>query len=175
MLVPLYVLIMGFSPKYAIPLSNITVFGGACANFIMNQRKRHPTADRPLMDWDLILVMQPMTIAGALLGSFLNKLLPELILTISLVLLLGYTTHTTLKKGFQAYAKESKAAKDAANASALSRMMAQAAAHGGATEKERLLTMYAGQGYEALPCYDQPDWVLALSGREATRYHRKAL
>ena len=139
MLVPLYVLIMGFSPKYAIPLSNITVFGGACANFIMNQRKRHPTADRPLMDWDLILVMQPMTIAGALLGSFLNKLLPELILTISLVLLLGYTTHTTLKKGFQAYAKESKAAKDAANASALSRMMAQAAAHGGATEKERLL------------------------------------
>ena len=62
------------------------------------------------MDWDLILVMQPMTIAGALLGSFLNKLLPELLLTISLVLLLSFTTNATLKKGFQAYHKETAAA-----------------------------------------------------------------
>ena len=54
MLVPLYILVMGFSPKHAIPLSNVTVFGGACANFYLNQPKRHPKADRPLMDWDLI-------------------------------------------------------------------------------------------------------------------------
>ena len=34
-------------------------------------------------------VMQPMTIAGALIGSFLNKILPELPLVICLVLLLA--------------------------------------------------------------------------------------
>ena len=44
-----------------------------------------------------------------------------------------------------------------------------------ATSQQRLLQMYAGQGYEELPSFDQPGWVLALSGREATRYHRKAL
>jgi ribosomal protein S18 acetylase RimI-like enzyme len=43
-----------------------------------------------------------------------------------------------------------------------------------ATQQERLLAMYAAQGYEALPSFDQPDWVLALAGREATRYHRKS-
>jgi uncharacterized membrane protein YfcA len=58
----------GFSPKHAIPLSNVTVFGGSLANHMVNRSKRHPSADRPLVDYDLILVMQPMTIAGALLG-----------------------------------------------------------------------------------------------------------
>ena len=47
-LVPIYILVMRFSPKHAIPLSNITVFGGAVANTILNVRKRHPLADRPL-------------------------------------------------------------------------------------------------------------------------------
>ena len=116
MLVPLYILVMGFSPKHAIPLSNVTVFGGACANLYLNQPKRHPKADRPLMDWDLILIMQPMTIAGALLGSFVNKILPTIILTICLVALLAYTTHGTLQKGFAAFKKESDA--NAAKASA---------------------------------------------------------
>jgi hypothetical protein len=47
-LVPIYILVMGFSPKHAIPLSNITVFGGALANMWLNLNKRHPMADRPL-------------------------------------------------------------------------------------------------------------------------------
>ena len=60
-LVPIYILVMDFSPKHAIPLSNITVFGGAVANTLLNTRKRHPLADRPLVDWDLILVMEPLS------------------------------------------------------------------------------------------------------------------
>lgn len=44
-----------------------------------------------------------------------------------------------------------------------------------ATQKSDLLSMYAAMRYEALPAFDQPWWVLALSGREPTRYHRKAL
>jgi hypothetical protein len=54
-LVPVYILILGFSPKHAIPLSNVTVFAGAVANTFLNVPKRHPLADRPLVDWDLIL------------------------------------------------------------------------------------------------------------------------
>lgn len=92
----------------AIPLSNITVFGGALANMLLNFKKRHPLADRPLIDWDLILVMEPLTIAGALMGAFLNKLLPELFLTVMLVLLLSFTAYTTLKKAFKMYKAESR-------------------------------------------------------------------
>ncbi len=35
---------------------------------VMNLSKRHPDADRPLVDWDLILVMEPLTMAGAVSG-----------------------------------------------------------------------------------------------------------
>ena len=40
----------------------------------------HPNADRPLVDWDLILIMEPLTIGGALAGSFLNKVTYQLVL-----------------------------------------------------------------------------------------------
>jgi len=117
-LVPIYILVMGFSPKHAIPLSNVTVLGGAFANTFLNWNKRHPDADRPLIDWDLILVMEPLTIAGALIGAFLNKLLPELILTALLVALLSFTAYTTLTSAVKMYKKESKLIRERLSSSA---------------------------------------------------------
>jgi uncharacterized membrane protein YfcA len=105
-LVPCYILLMKFSPKHAIPLSNITVFGGALANTYLNAKKRHPLADRPLVDWDLILVMEPLTIAGALIGVFINKLLQEEVLVVMLVVLLAFTSYNTLTKAVKMYKLE---------------------------------------------------------------------
>eukprot|EP00611_Tribonema_gayanum_P011064 TRINITY_DN21199_c0_g1_i1.p1 TRINITY_DN21199_c0_g1~~TRINITY_DN21199_c0_g1_i1.p1 ORF type:complete len:524 (+),score=113.26 TRINITY_DN21199_c0_g1_i1:90-1661(+) len=121
-LVPIFVLIMRFHPKYAIPLSNITIFGGAITNVALNLSKRHPLADRPLVDWDLILVMEPLTIGGALVGSFINKVLPEEILALSLVILLTLTAHRTLKKGASMYAKETRAMAQQAKAGKMSEL-----------------------------------------------------
>jgi Sulfite exporter TauE/SafE len=64
-LVPLLIIVLGFHPKYAIPLSNFTILGSSITNMILNIPKRHPEAERPLVDWDLILVMEPVTMAGA--------------------------------------------------------------------------------------------------------------
>ena len=64
-LVPLLMLVYGFAPKYAVPLSNFTIVGSSITNMVLNIPKRHPDADRPLVDWDLILVMEPLTMAGA--------------------------------------------------------------------------------------------------------------
>jgi hypothetical protein len=69
MLVPIYIIVLGFAPKYAIPLSNVTVLGGAVTNVACAWHKRHPAADRPLIDWDLILVMQPMQLVGGARGA----------------------------------------------------------------------------------------------------------
>jgi uncharacterized membrane protein YfcA len=113
-LIPIYIIIMDFSPRYALPLSIVTVFGGSIANTLANLSKRHPSADRPLIDWDLILVMEPPAIAGALIGAFLNKILPELLLTVLLVILLSYTAWTTLEKAIQMYKKENRQIEQAA-------------------------------------------------------------
>jgi len=50
--------------------------------------------------------MEPLTIAGALMGAFLNKLLPEILLTVLLVVLLSFTAHKTLTKAFKLYKVE---------------------------------------------------------------------
>ena len=105
-LVPIYILVLGFMPKHAIPLSNVTVFGGALANTIRNVNNRHPNADRPLIDWDLILVMEPSTLAGALIGANLNKVLSETVIAVMLVVLLTFTAYNTLKKAMKLYRKE---------------------------------------------------------------------
>ena len=108
MLVPLYILVMGFHPRMAIPLANVTIFGGSVANNLLNVPKRHPNkaVDRPLIDYDLVLVMEPLTIAGAVIGAIINKLAPEWLITFCLVSTLFFTAQKTWKKGFSTYEKE---------------------------------------------------------------------
>jgi len=63
----------GFPAKYAVALSNFTIVGGAVANLFFNINRRHSFKPKPLIDWDLILVMEPSTILGAVIGGYLNK------------------------------------------------------------------------------------------------------
>eukprot|EP01024_Parvocaulis_polyphysoides_P073728 TRINITY_DN9505_c0_g2_i5.p1 TRINITY_DN9505_c0_g2~~TRINITY_DN9505_c0_g2_i5.p1 ORF type:complete len:247 (-),score=23.55 TRINITY_DN9505_c0_g2_i5:157-897(-) len=72
-LVPLYILVGQFSTISAVALSNVTVMGGALANLSCNIRRRNQFIDRPLIDWDLIMIMEGPTILGAILGGYLNK------------------------------------------------------------------------------------------------------
>ena len=53
------------------------------------------------------MIMEPLAIAGALLGAFLNKLLKEEVLVVMLVLLLSFTAYNTLKKAVKMYKIES--------------------------------------------------------------------
>ena len=48
-LVPLFILMLHWDPKYAIPLSNVTIFAGGIMNTAVNCGKRHPVANRPLV------------------------------------------------------------------------------------------------------------------------------
>ena len=43
------------------------------ANLFFNIGRRHSFKPKPLIDWDLILVMEPSTILGAIIGGYLNK------------------------------------------------------------------------------------------------------
>merc|ERR1740124_2153840 len=97
-LVGVYIIVMGFPPKVAIPLSCITSLGISLVSTITNAPKRHPLTDRPMIDWDLILIMQPLTLFGAIAGTYPNKILAEKVLITLLVLLLSIIAHNTLKR-----------------------------------------------------------------------------
>ena len=109
LIVPILILVFGFNPKHAIALSNFTILGCSIMNVFLNLSKRHPDADRPLVDWDLIMVMEPPTMAGAVFGAYLSKILPDWFLVASLVLVLGLTSYRTMQKGIKQYKDESRA------------------------------------------------------------------
>jgi uncharacterized membrane protein YfcA len=109
-LVPIYILVMGFPVKFAIPLACVTVLGGAVSNNLHNWSKMNPNhPERPLIDWDLLLMLEPSTIAGALGGVVLNSLLPDIVILVCMVMLLVFTAFATLDKANSLYKKESDA------------------------------------------------------------------
>ncbi|KAJ0398072.1 hypothetical protein ATCC90586_009647 [Pythium insidiosum] len=79
----IYTLIAGLDLKVAIPLSSITIVGGAIANFLLNVKKARRNSNAPLIDWDLILAMQPMLLLGANFGTFINAIFPAWLLSYS--------------------------------------------------------------------------------------------
>jgi len=113
-LVPTYIILLQFPPKYAIPLSNCTILGSSISNLILNVNKRHEYADRPMIDWDIMLMMEPLTIAGALVGTFINVISPPWLVTCMLVILLTAAAHRTLGKGVKKFKAETIALEKAA-------------------------------------------------------------
>ena len=59
---PIYLLVFGFGTRDSVALSNLTILGSAVVSLFFNLPRRHPRhADRPLIDWDILLVMEPST------------------------------------------------------------------------------------------------------------------
>ncbi|KAF4040601.1 Sulfite exporter TauE/SafE [Phytophthora infestans] len=103
---PIYILIIGLDAKTAIPLSSITILGGAIGNLFLNLRRTRDNSTQPLIDWNVILVIQPLLLLGATCGTFLNTIMPTWLLCVLLVLLLSVTGTRTLQKAIKARQKE---------------------------------------------------------------------
>jgi hypothetical protein len=107
LLVPMYIITMGISSHEAVPLSKATIFGSAIASFIVNARGRHPfNPDRPLIDYETMLMMEPMTLAGTIIGVNMNAICPEWLITILIVWLLSKTSLRTFSKGKKIWNEE---------------------------------------------------------------------
>lgn len=61
------------------------MFGANFSNFFMLVPQRHPTLDRPVIDYDIALILLPTSLFGSALGSMLNKILPDLFLMIVII------------------------------------------------------------------------------------------
>lgn len=117
-LVPLYASVLGFPAKYAVALSNFTIVGGAVANLFFNITRRHSFKPKPLIDWDLILVMEPSTILGAVIGGYLNKVSPAWLAALLLALLITAITWKLATRASITWRRESEALAKTQHASA---------------------------------------------------------
>jgi len=51
----------------------------AIGSYLVMWRKRHPSADRPLIDYNTTLLMEPLTLVGTVLGVLMNVSFPEIL------------------------------------------------------------------------------------------------
>ncbi|CAE8740249.1 unnamed protein product, partial [Polarella glacialis] len=75
------------------------------ANTIHNSWKTDASGNS-LIDWDIIVMMEPSTLAGTVIGSFLSKYLPDFVLSLSLGTILAMLSFRTLDKGCKMFRRE---------------------------------------------------------------------
>ncbi|CAJ1369217.1 unnamed protein product, partial [Effrenium voratum] len=79
---------------------------GACSALVYNLRQRHPSGRKPMIDYDLVLIMGPNLLLGAMVGSFLNFALPSWLILALLMVILIHSVITTFKKALETLKKE---------------------------------------------------------------------
>lgn len=94
------VMVSEFKIGMAARLSTATIFGLAFANFINYLPAKHPYKNKPLIDYNLTLLMEPFTLAGTIFGVILNIILPDWLVTITLILLLCFVGIKIMRKWY---------------------------------------------------------------------------
>jgi uncharacterized membrane protein YfcA len=107
-LVPLLRVLFKLNVVESIVISNLTIVVVGLLSFLTNSRKTHPlkvdTKGKPtglLVDYSLVIIIQPMGVVGSVLGSFVKKICPEPILVgikaFVMGILTAYTTYNLYK------------------------------------------------------------------------------
>lgn len=109
LLVPLFILVEDFEADLASPLSSATITGGAIVGYFLYCFRWHPlypAVQRPLIDYETVLIILPSLLTGTMIGTIFDKILPLWFIMVMLFLLLGFSTFRTCKKGIQALESE---------------------------------------------------------------------
>mmetsp|Transcript_3857 Transcript_3857/g.5650 ORF Transcript_3857/g.5650 Transcript_3857/m.5650 type:complete len:565 (-) Transcript_3857:136-1830(-) len=127
--VPLGIVLLQFAPKPASGLSQASIFGASLGGLVLNQKNKHPDKkirdsknstcsdeeyvesggkfySRPLIDYDMVLFLAPMEMAGAVLGVLIQKLMPNWLYLFISSVILSFTSYKTYLKFFAVYAVE---------------------------------------------------------------------
>lgn len=111
--IPIFNLLLGFDVKSAAALSNFMILGGSLANVGWNIQQVHPhQPEKPLIDFDVALLLQPNMLLGISMGVICNVLLPSWFITLEFVLILGYTTIRSLRSGLIRWKNETEFVKN---------------------------------------------------------------
>ena len=97
-IIPIVILLGGFPTHLALPIVNIVAFGGLTVALLYRFRLRHPTRERPRIEYKLALFLCIPLLLGTSYGVMSNVVLPEWLLLGLLVLTLAYVSVQTLRQ-----------------------------------------------------------------------------
>jgi uncharacterized membrane protein YfcA len=77
--IPLVMAFFVFPTKPAIAISSLSIFITTTARFIMNFKHKHPEKENVVViDYNLVTIMMPTTLAGAQIGAIILITFPSL-------------------------------------------------------------------------------------------------
>jgi len=161
LLVPILIVINRFQPNEAIPLSKATIFAGAIGNLILNVFKSHPyDPRRVLIDYETATFLEPIALYGTVIGVVLTRILPEWVIFIALVTVLGYMSYKTIVRAIKLYHTET-------------RMMELA--ERSAIERERMVVAEEAASQGSAQAQIVRSGTLSDGGSESERTRRRAM
>jgi hypothetical protein len=105
--VPILIVIFQFGFSKAAVLSLWTVLGNITAQFFLNYNSRHPEKmSRPLIYWDVVVVLLPAQLGGASIGVLLSDVCPKTVLVLLALIILCFANAKTFFKGLDKWKKE---------------------------------------------------------------------
>jgi uncharacterized membrane protein YfcA len=99
--VPLLIIVIDFQTKEAVAISQGCIVGAAIAHLLLNAGKKHPLLNRPVVDYAALLVLEPMLLAGALIGVMVNGMLPSIVILLILICVLSLGAYKTGKRALR--------------------------------------------------------------------------
>lgn len=97
--VPLLLVLGGFSYHQATVLSLTAVLGNYIAQGFINWSRHHPSRrSRPLINWDLVLLLLPAQLGGSNIGVLVAKVAPDTILLIFSTMVMVFAVYKTWNK-----------------------------------------------------------------------------
>lgn len=110
-----FILLLGMDTHTAVPLSKVTIFGIALGGLFVIVPQKHPLNKlRTLIDYNAVMILQPMVLLGTVVGVFMNVIFPNWLITIGLAILFCVTSYRTLSKGFKLRKKDKAAQQEKA-------------------------------------------------------------
>ncbi|CAL0322113.1 unnamed protein product [Lupinus luteus] len=104
--VPMLVLVIGFDTKSATAISKCMLTGAAISTVLYNWKLKHPTLDIPIIEYDLVLLMQPILMLGISIGVTLSVIFAGWMVTVLLIILFIGTSIKACFKGLETWKKE---------------------------------------------------------------------
>lgn len=82
------------------------IFGSSVFNYMAHFLRRHPDIDKPLIDYEATMLLEPIALLGTTVGVLFNVMFPNWLTTILVVTVLILTTWRTTDRGIMLYKRE---------------------------------------------------------------------
>lgn len=106
--VPLLYGIGQFPLDLCVPLSKAMVLGGSIANIMLTSQEKHPSADKPLIYYEVATFFEPAVLLGTTIGVICNMVFPNWLIVTLLIIVLTIMTLRVFIKGVQLCIQEHK-------------------------------------------------------------------